>query len=244
MRTPRTRGPSVFRATCATAASKPRPDSTEMVSRSIASGSARCIDLGPVVRLLVEVHVRCHVARDGGADHEQHRDDEGEPHQQGQGHRDDQPDGEADDLAGHHPVHRPPRRVAGLLELLPDPVVGVRRGQPAAESLGAGEEREEHPVGEGSLELLLHLLGSGGERVEHRQGTVHPRLLAVDSADVGEGEEHRDEDHRDPREHGDRGDVHRSTFAALLIHRTPTPRRTAMPMSRMNPMGVLNRGCT
>ncbi len=36
-------GPSVLRATWATAASNPRPDSTEMVSRSIASGSAFCI---------------------------------------------------------------------------------------------------------------------------------------------------------------------------------------------------------
>ncbi len=34
-------GPSVLRATCCTAASKPRPDSTEMVSRSMASGSSR-----------------------------------------------------------------------------------------------------------------------------------------------------------------------------------------------------------
>ena len=33
-------GPSVLRATCWTAASKPRPDSTLMVSRSMASGSS------------------------------------------------------------------------------------------------------------------------------------------------------------------------------------------------------------
>ena len=36
-------GPSVLRATCWIAASKPSPDSTQIVSRSIASGSSRCI---------------------------------------------------------------------------------------------------------------------------------------------------------------------------------------------------------
>ncbi len=35
--------PVVFCATCIRAASKPRPDSTEIVSRSMASGSSRCI---------------------------------------------------------------------------------------------------------------------------------------------------------------------------------------------------------
>ena len=45
-------GPSVFLATCWSAASKPRPASTEMVSRSMASASPRCISWSRLVAML------------------------------------------------------------------------------------------------------------------------------------------------------------------------------------------------
>ena len=61
-------GPSVLRATWERAASKPRPASTEMVSRSSASGSALRSACGPVVADLVEVHVRREVAEECRAD--------------------------------------------------------------------------------------------------------------------------------------------------------------------------------
>ena len=167
-------GPVVRRATCARPASNARPDSTEIVSRSSASGSSRrtCCDrsyatwyshrLGATQPTVApEEH-----EREGhqGAEAEQGRYDEPQQEAHQRGER----------LEPQDAVGVPARRVAGEVEAPADPQDAVLGGEPAADGREPVGQRVEHPLGERPLQLLLaHVTARrldglhGGERPGH-----------------------------------------------------------------------------
>ncbi len=186
-------GPSVLRATCWSAASKPRPDSTLMVSRSIASGSSRCSSLGrarrpsgrgtgSVRRSRATVPPSTTMQADRGSSCRASAENTRPRQQAGHG---------ADHLAGRAPGRRsspagcrPGRACAGSARRVSAPE--IRRPISRARCL----QRLEDPLGERLLELLGELLGRVGHRLEHRQRAGDAaRVLAAEGRS-------RDEDDR------------------------------------------------
>ena len=172
-------GPSVLRATWDSAASKPSPDSTEIVSRSSASGSARCMASGAVVALLVQVHVRRHVAGDGErACTTPSVVSSPKPNSMVTTRPEDQGDDEADELQRGDPVDAParagcrrPRACAGSarcgrtgVSFLPMPEGAVARAASSTRSWKDGSSS------------CAQLRRGGGERLDDRQATCSRRV--------------------------------------------------------------------
>ena len=146
------------------------------------------------------------------------RGQEAHPHHQGEHERDDEGHGEADDLAGHHPLHGPAARVACQLELLADALAGVLGREPSAHAPGygraVGRARGRLKLG---LELALHLLRCTGECLQDGDGAVHAGLLLEEATDGAEDQQQREEDQRERDD--DDGAHHTSTFATLDIQK-------------------------
>ena len=201
-------GPSVLRATCWTAASKPRPDSTLIVIRSMASASARCTSVGSVVGALVEVEVRGEEAEHQTG--EQGHDAKGNrrPHHDGQGRTDDAEGYGTDDLERDDPVDGPVARVAGQVELVAYPLGRVRAGQPPAECQGPSLQGPEYPVVERLVQLRPHLRGGLRHRLQGRDravealgglGVAERHAHHQDSQQYQQDAEHEDHRHLTPR---------------------------------------------
>jgi hypothetical protein len=80
----------------------------------------------------------------------------------------------------------------------------VARGEPASKRGEPAEERRDHPVAEGPVEVPAHPFGCGADRVDGSQGPGHVRPLATEDAGGCQREEHGDEDgdHAEHEEHG------------------------------------------
>ena len=180
-------GPSVLRATWAQAASKPRPDSTEMVSRSMASGSARWSLLGPVVGLLVEVHVRRHVAGQRGQRRRTPRvGRKPSPMTSASTSETTRPRPKPTTLPaitrstvqpGGLPASSSFSRMRSLASS------GVSRRPMRWRAASSGKSTRSLKLG---VQLALHLLRRCGQRLEHGDGAVHAGLLLGEAADGGE----------------------------------------------------------
>ncbi len=197
-------GPSVLWATCWIAASKPRPDSTLMVSRSIASGSSRLHLVRAVVGLLVEVHAGREEAGERAARDDQDADGGRRADHQREQEADRRPRPPARSPCRRRPGRRSspgglPARSSLCRIRSPASAPVNRRPIRSAEARSGARTRSEN----GRSRSLVSSFGAGGHRLEDRERPVEPVRLGVPQGrrDHVDGEEDQRRPHDQQERH-------------------------------------------
>ena len=231
----------MFLETWARAASKPRPASTQMVSRSIESGSA--------VRISVWRRWTALVRTMFGSQYPTRLMTRKPEHAQGPGEAEDAEEQEAEDhpadQAGHlgdqHPVGVPAERAAGHDQLAPDGVPGPGRGEATREAEGGVVEGLDQALAGRAGQLAVAQVGRAqldrADRLERPVGLAalgHDRLDRV--GDREHGQEHGGgADGEERSRHGDQ------TLISVIFRSQSTPRiiSTPAPAIIMTPILVV-----